>query len=490
MKKLADIIELLPQAVIGGEANNVDIEHITDDSRKVKQGSMFVCLPGHRVDGHDFVMAAVRAGATAILTEKEIDVPADIVTVRVVDTRAAVRIIAPFFHDYPGHRLRLIGVTGTNGKTTSSHLIREILLKAGYKCGLIGTMYALYGDVQRSVPNTTPDVIELQSILADMVAAGMEYAVMEVSSHALELSRVAGCEFDVAVFTNFTQDHLDFHGNLEKYFAAKSMLFACGDKKTPQAVINMDDAAGVRLLSLCAGSVLTYGTKGNGALEAANISITARGVSFDVKGEHGCRHIKLKLTGLFNVYNALAAIGATMLVGVDIDTIKAALEKSAVVPGRFEAVDEGQEFSVIVDYAHTPDGLENILKTAREFVQGRILVVFGCGGDRDRGKRPIMAKIASAYGDMVIATSDNPRTEDPEAILCDVEAGLDKNKEYEIIVDRRQAIEHAIDSAKNGDVVIIAGKGHEDYQILKDKTIKFDDREVAREKLRQRRTSG
>lgn len=494
-KNLLELLALLPEAQVLGEAGK-KIETITADSRKVGPGTLFVCLTGARVDGHDFIDQAHNLGAVAVVVEKDIPVPAGMTAIRVVDSREAMQKIVPFFYDYPGRKMRMIGVTGTNGKTTTTHLIRSIFMQAGYKIGLIGTIHILIGDRMLPVQNTTPDVVDLQSTLAEMAAEDVDYVIMEVSSHALELGRTAGCEFDVGVFTNLTQDHLDFHITFDKYRDAKAKLFRqLGDtqavKQGKHAIINMDDASAAALLQQCSCPVITYGTGESSTIRAQEMIIKAAGAQFTVNGPFGLMPLQLKITGMFNVYNTLAAISAAWAEGIESSLIKKALEEFRTVPGRFELVDEGQPYAVIVDYAHTPDGLENILKTAQQFAEKRIIVVFGCGGDRDKTKRPIMGRLAALYGDVIIATSDNPRTEDPVAILADVEAGirqgLANGKGYEVIVDRRQAIAKALQVAEPRDIVIIAGKGHETYQILKDKTIDFDDRQVARSVIREMR---
>ena len=494
-KNLTELLALLPGAQVSGEAAQ-KIEGITADSRKVAPGTLFVCLPGARVDGHNFIAQAHKLGAVAAVVEKDVSAPAGMTLIKVADSREAMQAVVPFFYDYPGRKMRMIGVTGTNGKTTTTHLIRSIFMEAGYKVGLIGTIHILIGDRMLPVQNTTPDVVDLQSTLAKMADEGIDYVIMEVSSHALELGRTAGCEFDVGVFTNLTQDHLDFHITFDKYRDAKAKLFrqlgnGLSVKEGKHAVINTDDASAQALIDNCSCPVLTYGTSETDTIKAQDITIKADGARFTVHGPFGLMPLQLKITGMFNVYNTLAAIGTALAEGISASLVKKALEEFRTVAGRFELVDEGQPFAVIVDYAHTPDGLENILKTAQQFAEKRIIVVFGCGGDRDKTKRPIMGRLAAQYGDVIIATSDNPRTEDPVAILADIEAGirqgLKDGKGYEVIIDRKQAIAKALQLAEPQDIVIIAGKGHETYQILKDKTIDFDDREVARSVIREMR---
>lgn len=490
-KKLTELLALLPAAETDGDKNKI-IKAVVYDSREVASGTLFICLPGSKVDGHQFIRQAYEAGAVAVLVEKPVEAPEGLTVIRVDSTRQAMQAIVPFFFDYPARKLRMIGVTGTNGKTTTTYLIRSILKQAGFRVGIIGTIQTLIEDEALPVRNTTPDVVELQTVLAQMVNADMDYVIMEVSSHALALNRVAGCEFDVGVFTNITRDHLDFHITFENYIDAKAELFrrlseTDGEKKNKAAVINIDDAAGAVMLKNTSCRAITYAVRQPADIEAREIDVQAAGACFNVACNLGEFALKLKITGVFNVYNVLGAIGAALAEGIDIQLIKQSLESFTHVPGRFELVDEGQDFSVIVDYAHTPDGLENILRTAKQFAKRRIITVFGCGGDRDRTKRPMMGKIAAKLSDVVIATSDNPRSEDPEFILSEIEAGikqeLSDKKKYEKIVDRRQAITRAITLAENGDIVIIAGKGHETYQILKNQTISFDDRQIARQIL-------
>ncbi|AIF52067.1 UDP-N-acetylmuramoyl-L-alanyl-D-glutamate--2,6-diaminopimelate ligase [Pelosinus sp. UFO1] len=487
-KELQELIGLLPNAVVHGETK-LTIMDLAHDSRKVIAGTLFICLPGVKTDGHDYIMQAFHQGAVAILVEKDVEnIPQGLTVIKVADTRAAMMMIAPHFFEYPSRKLRMIGVTGTNGKTTTTYLIKSILNKAGYKVGVIGTIQNSIGDRIVPTQNTTPDVIDLQKLLAEMVAASIDYVVMEVSSHALALNRIAGCEFDVGIFTNMTRDHLDFHVSFENYLEAKTKLFELlsiknSYKKGKTAIINADDKAASFIIEKTMCKTITYGIDNNVDLKAQNTNIKASGAQFDIVGSFGTMSLELKITGFFNVYNVLSAVGAALAEGIDIQVIKETLEEFQSVPGRFELVDAGQPFSIIVDYAHTPDGLENILKTAQQIATKRIIVVFGCGGDRDKTKRPIMGELAAKYGDIVIATSDNPRTEDPEIILAEIENGikgsLKEGKIYEKISDRRQAIDRALHLAELDDIVIIAGKGHENYQILKDKTISFDDKEVA-----------
>ena len=490
-KTLAQLAALVKGAKLIGN-KELTISSIEHDSRKVTKGTLFVCIEGVHVDGHRFIPQAIGKGAAAVLTEKDIPVPAEgMAVLQVPSLRGALDTIMPYFHDNPAQKMRIIGITGTNGKTTTSYMTRAILRKAGYKVGLIGTIQIMVEDEVLPIHNTTPDVVELQNTLALMQQRGMDYVVMEVSSHALDQNRVSGCEFDTAVFTNLTQDHLDYHKTLENYKLAKAKLFdlvsAAGAKEGKTAVVNIDDAAGATMLEHAKCAQLTYAIHQQASLQAVDIDVLASGANFSLLGAFGRMDLRLKITGIFNVYNVMSAVGAALAEHIDAKIIEEALQEFRSVPGRFELVDEGQDFSVIVDYAHTPDGLENILHTARQIAKKRIITASGCGGVRAPTNRPIMGRIAAELSDVVLATSDNPRSEDPEFILSEVEAGVREKlgtKLHEKITDRRAAIFRAVELAEKDDIVVIAGKGHEDYQILKDKTIHFDDKEVAREAIR------
>lgn len=491
MKTLSELIGDIEVSDIRGNVAT-EIRGITYDSRKVEPGFLFVCVEGFKTDGHNFVPAALEKGAAAIVGQRPVEVPEGVPLVLTPDTRKALALMGGVFAGHPSGKLIMIGVTGTNGKTTTTFLIEKILKSNGYKVGLIGTIMNKIGDRVYPVKNTTPESLDLQMLLKEMVDQDVTHTVMEVSSHALELDRVAGVEFDTAVFTNITQDHLDFHLNMENYLSAKTKLFSnlnrYSDKKRIKVgIINVDDASSQSLVQSTSGKVLTYGINNKADVVASNINLQAGGVSFDVSTPDQDFFLELKITGLFNVYNALAAICVGLTENIDPDDIKRALETVKGVPGRLEPVDVGQDFSVLVDYAHTPDGLENIIKAAREFTGGRVITVFGCGGDRDRKKRPIMGEIAGRLSDYSIVTSDNPRTEDPLFIVSEVESGVRKavdRTRYSVIPDRREAIAHAVKMAEPGDVVLIAGKGHETYQIVGETVLHFDDREVARELLR------
>lgn len=487
--QLGELVKNLKVLRIDG-AQRIEIKGISHDSRTMKPGFLFVAIKGFKTDGHLYVDDAVKAGSPAVLVQKEVEVPPGITRVLVENTRASLARMAANFYGRPSESIRLVGVTGTNGKTTTTYLISSIYRSAGQKVGLVGTIANYIGDRKLEVMRTTPEANELQNLLREMVDEGVETAVIEVSSHALSLERVTGCEFDVAVFTNLTQDHLDFHRDMEDYLQAKARLFRSiggGVKKWPKfVVINGDDAYALRIIPEVGVPVITYGLHGDADVKAVDIGASDHGSSFTVVSKQGSVRLNMKLAGLFNVYNTLAAFAVGLGSGFSPDLVARALESVEVVPGRFEIVDCGQDFMVVVDYAHTPDGLENVLKSARVVTSGRLIAVFGCGGDRDRTKRPIMGRIAGLYSDLPIITSDNPRTEDAMRIIGDVEAGIRGVKEpgqYRVIPDRREAIRAAIMEAHGGDLVLIAGKGHEDYQIVGNLKFHFDDREEARKVL-------
>jgi UDP-N-acetylmuramoyl-L-alanyl-D-glutamate--2,6-diaminopimelate ligase len=464
---------------------NPEITSIENDNRKVQQGSLFICIKGYTVDGHDFAQLAVENGASAILAERplKLDVPVLVVN----DTKRAMAVLADTFYEHPTKQLHLIGITGTNGKTTTSHLIEKIFSDAGKKTGLIGTMYTKIGDEILETKNTTPESLTLQKTFKSMVDASVEAAVMEVSSHALDLGRVHGCDYNVAVFTNLTQDHLDYHHTMEEYKRAKSLLFSqlgnTYDVKHPKfAVLNADDPASETYKKSTAAHVVTYGIDQNADIKAIDIEMTSSGTKFILQtfGKH--LPMEIQLIGKFSIYNVLASVAAGLVSGIPIEKIIGSIENVKGVAGRVELVNAGQNFTVIVDYAHTPDSLENVLKTVQQFAKRKVFVVVGCGGDRDRTKRPLMAKIACQFATDPIFTSDNPRSEDPLAILKDMEEGV-HGENYLVIPDRKQAIATAIQNAANGDVILIAGKGHETYQIIGKQVHDFDDRLVAKEAI-------
>lgn len=467
---------------------NVDISSIENDNRKVNKGSLFICLKGYTVDGHDFAKSAVENGAVAILAERKLDLEVPVVVVK--DTFRAMAVIADAFYGQPSQKLHLIGITGTNGKTTTSHLIERIFADQNKKTGLIGTMYTKIGEDKIENKNTTPDSVTLQQTFRTMVDKNVEMAVMEVSSHALDLGRVHGTDFDVAVFTNLSQDHLDYHETMEEYKRAKGLLFSqLGNSfnlsKPKYAIFNTDDLTYHDYSKMTAAHIVTYGIDNEADVKATHIKMTPAGTTFDIVIQGKAYPITIQLAGKFNVYNVLASIAASIVSNIPLSDIISSLEKIEGVSGRFELVKAGQDFSVIVDYAHTPEALENVLKTIKQFADKEIFTVVGCGGDRDKTKRPLMAQIACLYSTVPIFTSDNPRSEDPISILKDMEEGV-LGKSYHSIVDRKEAIKYAINHAKQGDVILIAGKGHETYQTIGGQNFDFDDRLVAKEAIEER----
>lgn len=487
MTKLQTVLaSLLPEQHLEFKGNtDIEVAAIAYDSRKVSKDSLFVCIPGLKSDGHDFAEQAVKQGAVALVVERFLALP--VTQIKVADSRQALGLMAAAFYGWPTQKLRMCGVTGTNGKTTVTHLIEQIFAKSGQGVGLIGTLGARIGEKKFPGSRTTPEASDVQELLGTMVDNGAKYAVMEVSSHALDLHRVNGCEYDIAVFTNLTQDHLDYHKTMEEYLAAKSKLFSglgSGSKSNKLAVINADDSAAAKLLAKTPVRAVTYSIKEKADYQAINIVNRLNGVEFEVTYPTGRLMLRLKTPGMFSVYNALAAFAVGIEEGIPAQLVAEALEEVKGVPGRFELVDDGQPFAVIVDYAHTPDGLENVLNTAREFVSGKIICVFGCGGDRDRTKRPLMGEIAARLADVVIITSDNPRSEEPEAIIEDIKPGVEQHmKDYVAVPDRKAAIMLACSKARPGDIILIAGKGHEDYQLIKGEVLSFDDRLVAKQCL-------
>jgi len=458
-----------------GEGPEVEIAHLAHDTRDVRAGTLFFCVPGFTRDGHDLAPEAIAAGAVALVVQRPLDL--GVPEVRVESVRAAMAPAAARFHGDPTARLPVVGVTGTNGKTTTAWLVRGILESAGRQTGLLGTVTSFVGGSERPTVRTTPEGMELQATFAEMLAGGDTACAMEVSSHALALHRADAIHWAVAVFTNLTQDHLDFHADMEDYFAAKRRLFEAGPAVS---VVNVDDPYGARLAADLPGCV-TVGFSEDAELRAERAITSAAGTDFIAQG----REWRVGMPGNFNVLNALCAIAACRALGLGDDEIATGLPAAGHVPGRFQPVDEGQGFTVLVDYSHTPDSLENALRAARELADQRVYVVFGAGGDRDRAKRPLMGRIAAELADVAIVTSDNPRSEDPLAIIEEIRAGMDGHGQE--IADRREAILHAVRLAEDGDVVLIAGKGHEQGQELAGgEKIPFDDVQVAREALRDR----
>jgi UDP-N-acetylmuramoyl-L-alanyl-D-glutamate--2,6-diaminopimelate ligase len=462
----------------GGGAPGVEVSSLAYSTSDVEAGSLFFCVRGFRADGHDFAPAAIENGAVALVCERPLGL--GVPEVLVDDVRAAMGPIAARFYREPTRELRVVGITGTNGKTTTAFLVRSILEATGTQCGLIGTVKYVIGGQEAEATRTSPEAVDLQRAFRAMLDAGDRACAMEVSSHALELGRTAGIEWACRVFTNLTQDHLDFHKTMEDYFLAKRRLFVGGDAPS---LVNVDDPYGRRLAEQL--DTLTYSVGGDADFAASDVEFDASGSRFTVTTPAGSARVRIALPGLFNISNALVAIGTAMQLGVSLDDAAAAIADAERVPGRLEPVDEGQGFAVLVDYAHTPDSLENVLRAARELTGGRLHVVFGAGGDRDRDKRPLMGAAAVQNADRVIVTSDNPRSEEPGSIIEQILVGTGEGVEHE--VDRRAAIAQAIGSAEDGDVVVIAGKGHEQGQEFENgRKEPFDDVTVAREALRAR----
>jgi UDP-N-acetylmuramoyl-L-alanyl-D-glutamate--2,6-diaminopimelate ligase len=463
-------------------APGVDIAGLAYDNRAVEPRDLFFCVRGFTTDGHNFAPDAVSRGAAALVVDHQLDL--DVPQVEVSDVRRAMASAASTFYGEPTDTLVLAGVTGTNGKTTTAYLLRSLLEAAGRQTGLLGTVKSVVGGQEREAGRTTPEAIDLQRTFREMLDSGDGACVMEVSSHALELARVEAVNFAVGIFTNLTLDHLDFHPTMEDYFLAKRKLFT--ERRPAAAVINLDDEYGRRLAAdpEVVNPVTFALDEEQATYRASAVQTSLAGSQFMLHSPAGVIEIRSPLSGRFNVYNVLAALAAARALGVPAEVAAAAVEQAGQVPGRFEAVDEGQAFAVLVDYAHTPDSLENVLAAARRLTGGRLHVVFGCGGDRDRGKRPLMGEIAARLADHVIVTSDNPRSEDPEAIIDEILAGVDRSVEHE--VDRRVAIAAAVAAADPGDVVVIAGKGHEQGQeFAGGQKLPFDDVTVAREALRE-----
>lgn len=468
--------DLLKGVKITEESGNVGVKvsGVKINSRDVKPGDVFVCIKGFKTDGHKYAEDALERGAVAIVAERKIEGTAA-TTVIAEDTRDAAAKMAAAFYDYPFRRFRLIGVTGTNGKTTATYLIKSILESCGEKVGLIGTNQNMIGNTVIPAHNTTPDSLELMELFAKMADEGVDTVVMEVSSHSLALSRVAACEFDIAAITNVTQDHLDFHKTMENYIEAKAKLFGMCKK----AVLNRDDASFEKMREACTGEVLFYGEGIEDGLSASDTKYGMSGVEFTLTFGEKSERVKLAIPGRFSIYNALTAAGCCAAAGISLEAIAEGLRGAQGVKGRIEVVETDTDYTVIIDYAHTPDGLLNILNTIRGFAKGRVVTLFGCGGDRDKTKRPQMGKIAGELSDFCIVTSDNPRTEEPSAIIDDILVGISQTDcAYVAIENRFDAIEFALDNAKPNDIILLAGKGHETYQILKDRTIVFDEREI------------
>lgn len=477
------------------DARDAKIDQVTDDSRKVKPGTLFVATAGTRVDGHQYVADAVERGAAAAVIQKDVPVPNGVTGIKVSDSREALGCLAHAFYGNPSQEMLVLGISGTNGKTTTTYLLESILREAGYNPGVIGTIEYRYAGRTETAVNTTPSSIELARLFSEMRRAGINAVAMEVSSHAIDQRRIAGIEFDGGILTNITQDHLDYHGTMEIYAAAKR-AFYFDDllrpkrgklKPEPVAAFNADDPRGVQFYDAFPGKKISFGSTQGAGLHLHKTQLTLTGTAIEAQYAGEPLHIQTSLVGMFNVMNVLGAVALTMTMGFPLEQIKIGILKVGAVPGRFEKVDCGQNFLVIVDYAHTPDALERVLTNARRLTHGRLITVFGCGGDRDNAKRPIMGKLAGDLSDHVVVTNDNPRTEDPERISAMVIGGVKDSAltsgQWDVVLDRKLAIQRALELAREGDTVVIAGKGHEDYQILNSGKIHFDDREAAREWL-------
>ncbi len=481
-KTLAELIREIDVLETSGDLTT-GVHGISMDSRRVHVGDLYACVPGFKADGHDFAEGALAAGAVALVVERFLPLAAP--QIKVASVRQALGPLAARIYDDPSRSLEVVGVTGTNGKTTITHLIEKIGTKQGRKVGLIGTLGARIAGREIPGERTTPEAIEMQKLLWEMVEDGVSLAVMEVSSHALDLGRVKGIEFDAGIFSNLTQDHLDYHKSMEEYLSAKARLFSelKGVKQPKIAVLNADDQAFPALRQASAAPVVSYSIKKPADYRAHEVEAGAHGVKFSVEFRGKLQPVNYRTPGFFSVYNALAAFAWGVERGYEPELVAEALAEIPGIPGRFESITLGQPFQVIVDYAHTPDGLENVLRTAREFTQGRLISVFGCGGDRDKAKRPIMGRVSSELSDFSVVTSDNPRTENPEQIIREILSGV-KGEQYTVESERRQAIKKACRQAQPGDTVLIAGKGHETYQIIGTEVNPFDDREEARQALR------
>lgn len=476
--KLSKIAQIVGSPYSGRDVDIVDIAY---DSRDVRPGSLFVCIKGRNDDGHRFAPDAAARGASALICER--DVPGSIPRIRVPDARDAMNVLAAPFFENPSRHFPVVGITGTNGKTTTAFMIESAVKASGGPAGLIGTVEVhVAGDVFAGI-RTTPESVDLQRLFRRMLDAGVRACAMEATSEGIEAGRIEGTRFDTTIFTNLTQDHLDAHGTMESYFAAKQRIFE--PHHTSRTLINVDDPWGQRLAEETSCEVTTYGFRPECDLRATDIELSPAGSKFRAVGLVDAE-LETPIPGKFNVYNALAAAGACSLLGIDSNSIVEGIGSLRGVPGRFEPVEAGQPFSVIVDYAHTPDSLANVLETARGFAEGRVVCVFGCGGDRDLGKRPFMGEVAAKLADLVVVTSDNPRSEDPEAIIRAIVSGVELHPPrlgYEVESDRSRAIRIALERGTAGDVVVIAGKGHESGQEFADRKIPFDDRVVAAEIL-------
>ena len=487
--KLRELLNQIPSIKSYNEHPSLDLEikGLSTNSKTIEKGDLFIGIPGTRVDGGEFWESAIANGAIASLITPQAMAKVPPTSQCIIEVPNIIEVsadVANVFYNYPTQKLKMVGITGTNGKTTTTHLIEFFLTEMDKATALLGTLYTRWKGYEKTALNTTPFAVELQTQLFEALKAGNQYCTMEVSSHGLDQGRVLGCQFEVAVFTNLTQDHLDYHSTMEDYFQAKALLFSPQYLKG-KAIINLDDDYGKRLLQQCENT-WSYSVNDTSAdFYTSNLTYEATGVKGTIHTPQGKAEFISPLVGQFNLSNLLAAVATGVYLGLDLKTLMEKLPNFVGVPGRMERVQasENQDITVIVDYAHTPDSLENLLKASRPFISGKMICVFGCGGDRDRTKRPLMGKIAAKLSDIAVVTSDNPRTEDPQQILKDVVEGIPSNIKHLVISDRSDAINTAIETAKSGDGVLIAGKGHEDYQILGTTKIHFDDREEAKKAL-------
>jgi UDP-N-acetylmuramoyl-L-alanyl-D-glutamate--2,6-diaminopimelate ligase len=482
------------EATLPNPAERIEIQQLSCDSRKVQRGALFFALHGAKADGNTFIADAVKRGAVAVASEEPAPkgFPEGVAWIQVREARKALATTAANFFDHPANALQLVAVTGTNGKTTTTSLVDAIVKASGARTGLFGTIAYRTPLGDYPAPNTTPESVDLQGFLAEIRDAGGRYAVLEASSHSLAMDRLWGCHFQAAVFTNLTREHMDYHKTFEDYFAAKRRLFEGTGAGAPEvAVVNTDDGYGKQLVGLAKNTV-TYGLESEADITTKKFHLSFEGLSFTTLTPNGKVQVTSRLVGRINVYNLLAAIGAAQALGFSNEIIEKGIQDLESVSGRFQRVDQDQPFLVIVDYAHTDDALENLIRTARELnPKGRIITLFGCGGLKDRTKRPVMGEVSGRLSDLTILSSDNPRTEDPLKIISDIIVGLQKTAgKYLIEPDREKAIAMAMDEARAGDIVLLAGKGHENYQILADRTLGFDDREMARRALRERGFEG
>jgi UDP-N-acetylmuramoyl-L-alanyl-D-glutamate--2,6-diaminopimelate ligase len=486
--KLSALINSIKCIKIAGDTD-IDIKKIVYDSRKVEKGDVFVAITGIKDDGSKYIPQAVDKGAAAVVLEKDMALPIDVIKVIVPNARIALAELASAYYGYPARKLKMIGITGTNGKTTISYLVESILRKAGHKVGVIGTVEARIEGKGIPTQLTTPESMELQELLSKMLKEGVTHVVMEVSSHSLELSRTYGCEFDVAIYTNLTHDHLDFHGNMQNYFKAKLKLFeklGKGYKKDVTGIVNVDDPYGKKVMTYIDGNILTYGVINNANLSASNIETSIDKMTFDINTFNEKFKIKTHLIGTYNAYNIMAALLCGKSFGLSYEQMKKSIEDVKYIPGRFERVKAGQDFPVIVDFAHSPDSLMKLLETVRPLIKGKVILVFGCPGDRDRAKRPVMGDIAIKMSDFTFITTDDPHSEPPERIINEIEDGVKRGggscgRNFLKIEDRRTAIEQAINMAGSDDIVVLAGRGHERFQDYNGVKIEIDDREAARD---------